>query len=148
MSAEFEKNVYKEFDKIDEKFDKIDERFDKIDERFEKVDNRIDKFQKDVYEKFDKVDERFEKVDERFEKIDKRLDEHDKKFDNIEHILADIQRSIVLIEDQVMVKIPALFDGYAMHQEKQEIQEESINSLNRKVEDHDIRISILEQQSV
>ena len=51
--------------------------------------------------------------------------------------------------DQLRRAIPTQQNNIiTLHQEKQEIQEESINSLNRKVEDHDIRISILEQQSV
>lgn len=103
--------------------------------------DKLDKFQEDVYKRFDKIDEKFDKIDEKFARIDK-------KFDSIDHTLEVIKESLILIEDQVMFKIPALFDGYSMHQQKQEILEDNINSVNRKVEDHDIRISILEQQSV
>ena len=106
------------------------QRFEEFDEKFKKIDER-----------FDKIDERFEKIDERFEKIDDTLE-------GIQETLEVMKRSIILIEDQVSVKIPALFDGYAMHQQKQEILEKDINSLNRKVENHDIRISILEQHSI
>lgn len=96
--------------------------------------DKLDKFQEDVYKRFDKIDEKFARID--------------KKFDSVDHTLEVIKESLILIEDQVMFKIPALFDGYSMHQQKQEILEDSINSVNHKVEDHDIRISILEQQSV
>lgn len=158
MSAEFEKNVYRKFDDFDKKFESIDKKFENIDKKFENIDNKFENIDK----KFDSIDKKFKSIDKRFDDIDKFQKEANEKFDNIDkfqkeanekfdkifHILDVIRESQILVEHQVMVKIPALFDGYAMHQQKQEILENNINSLNRKVEDHDIRLSILEQQSV
>lgn len=62
--------------------------------------------------------------------------------------LETMQHSIILIEHQVTTVIPALLDGYSTHQQKQEIQQENLTSLNVKVEEHDIRISNLEQAIV
>ena len=137
MSVEFEKKAYEKFDKFDAKLDKIEKFQQMACEKFDK----LDKFQEYVYENFDRMDITFKKIDERFKKVDER-------FDEITQILDVIRQSQVLLEDQLMTKIPALFDGYSMHQQKQEFLEDNINSVNRKVEDHDIRISILEQQSV
>lgn len=106
----------------------------------EKFEN-LDKFQEDVHDKFEKLDKFQNYVYDKFDEIDER-------FYEITHILDVIRQSQVLLEEQIMFKIPALFDGYSMHQEKQEILEEKINSINHNVEDHDIRISILEQHSV
>ena len=113
------------------------------------------KFEKDVYKKFKEIDAKFEQIDKRFEEIDAR-------FEKIENVLVTMQdtmlsmqksietmnRSIILIEYKVTTEIPALFDGYSMHQQKQEIQQENLTSLNIKVEEHDIRISDLEQAIV
>jgi len=155
MSSKFEKDVYQKFAQFDEKFKKIDERFEKVDERFQKIDERFAK----IDERFQKIDERFAKIDERFAKLEKDISfmKDDiaftsKRVDNIENILVSMQqtmenmnKSIILIEHTLTTKIPALFDGYSMHQEKQEIQQENIDSLNVKVEEHDVRISSLEQ---
>lgn len=144
MSIEFEKNVYRKFNDFDKKFESIDKRFESIDKRFESIDKRFESIDK----KFENIDKKFESIDKKFESIDEFQKEANEKFDKIFHILDVIRESQILIEHQVMVKIPALFDGYSMHQQKQEILESNINSLDRKVEDHDIRLSILEQQSV
>ena len=140
----FEQDAYGRFEKLDkfqqdvyEKFDRIDEKFDKIDQRFEKIDER-----------FERIDEKFGKIDDKLDSIDKFRQEANEKFDKIFHTMEVIRESQILVEHQIMFKIPVLFDGYSMHQQKQEILEENINSVNRKVDDHDIRISILEQQSV
>ena len=95
--------------------------------------------------KFDEIDKRFEAVDKRFEDMQKHTDE---RFDKVMTMLESLRRSVVLIEQKVTVDIPALFDGYTAHQEIQERQQGEINSLNQKVDMHDIRISILEQKTV
>ena len=58
------------------------------------------------------------------------------------------KEAVILMEQKISVEIPALFDGYSMHQEKQERQDNEINSLNVKVENHDVRISCLEEKVV
>ena len=84
----------------------------------------------------------------KFEAIDKRFDDVDKKFKNISDVLESLKQSVILIEQKVTVDIPALFDGYSAHQDIQERQQGEIDSLNKKVDMHDIRISILEQKSL
>lgn len=144
----FEKNVYRKFDSIDKNFKELKQdtykKFDSIDKKFENIDRKFDSIDK----KFESIDRKFDSIDKKFESIDEFQKEANNKFDKIFHVLDVIRESQILVEHQVMVKIPALFDGYAMHQQKQEILENNINSLDRKVEDHDIRLSILEQQSV
>lgn len=127
MANKFEKNIYPNFSHINEKFENIDQRFEEIDKRFDRIEKDIS----------------FMKDDISFTS---------KRVDNIENILVSMQKtmenmnkSIILIEHTLTTKIPALFDGYSINQEKQEIQQESVDSLNKKVEEHDIRISSLEQ---
>ena len=59
-----------------------------------------------------------------------------------------MNRSIILIEHRVTTENPTLFDAYSMQQQKQEIQQENLTSLNIQVAEHDIRISSLEQAIV
>lgn len=144
MSLEFEKMACEKFEKLDKFQQDVYERFDKIDEKFEKIDEKFEK----IDEKFQKIDEKFGKIDEKFNSIDQFRQETNEKFDKIFQALEVIRESQILIEHQVTFKIPVLFDGYSMHQQKQEILEDNINSVKRIVDDHDIRLSILEQQSV
>jgi len=130
MSTEFEKETIRELKRINKRLDNHDKKFDAIDK------------------KFDAIDKRFEIVDKQFDAIGAKFDEVDSKLDNITTVLESVQRSVVLMEQKLTVDIPALFDGYTAHQEIQERQKGEINSLNKKVENHDIRISILEQKTV
>lgn len=64
---------------------------------------------------------------------------------------ADLQitkEAVILIENKITREIPTLFDGYSMHQEKQERQGKEISLINRKIRNHDARISSLEQNVV
>ncbi len=65
---------------------------------------------------------------------------------NLQHFAEITNQSLALIEHKVSFEIPALFDGYPMSRDMQEIQHSRLNSLSIKVEDHDNRISILEQK--
>lgn len=70
------------------------------------------------------------------------------RFDNIERRLESLETSVAIIENEVTNKIPALFEAYGIHEEKFVEDKEKINSINEKVEEHDIRISYLEEKIV
>lgn len=93
-----------------------------------------------------KIDERIDKLESRMDKLEDRMDKLEIRMDSMEKTLQSICRSLILIEDQVMNKIPALFEGYSIHQERIEASKTEISSINKKVEDHDIRISYLEEK--
>ena len=153
------------FNKIDQKFEEVDQRFKEIDQRFEQIDQRfeqIDQRFEEVGQRFKEIDQRFEEVDQRFEKFDQNFKEVNKSFKEINQTLKrheveikkmsqDMQvtkEAVILMEQKISLEIPALFDGYSMHQEKQERQDDEINSLNLKVEKHDARISYLEEKVI
>ena len=76
------------------------------------------------------------------------MDKLENRMDSMDKTLKSMCRSLTLIEDQVMNKIPALFDGYSAHEEKIEQEKSELNSINEKIENHDIRISYLEEKIV
>ena len=80
--------------------------------------------------------------------INTLLEKHDQSLNQLTHDVSVMKESIVLIEHKVSFEIPALFDGYAMSRDMQEIQHSRLNSLSIKVENHDNRISILEHKTV
>ena len=153
------------FNKIDQKFEEVDQRFKEISQRFEKIDQRF----KEIGQRFEKIDQRFEKIDQRFEEVDQRFEKFDQNFKEVNKSFKEINQTlkrheveikkmsqdmqvtkeaVILMEQKISVEIPALFDGYSMHQEKQERQDDEINSLNLKVEKHDARISYLEEKVI
>lgn len=154
----FEKFTILKFQEHDEKFNKIDERFDKIDKKLEEIDERFDKIDKkfeEIDERFDKIDKKFDEIDERFEKVDRRFEEVDKRFEELETEIKEMAKgmqvtkeAVILMEQKISLEIPVLFDGYSMHQEKQERQECEIDSINNKIASHDARISCLEGKAI
>ena len=137
MSAKFEEETTKALKHLNSESQKLKSELKKINERLDNHDK-----------KFDAIDKKFEIVDRQFDAIGAKFDEVDNKLDNITTVLESVQRSVVLMEQKLTFDIPALFDGYSAHQEVQERQKAEINSLNKKVDIHDIRISILEQKTV
>ena len=120
------------------------------------MDNQITKeiYTKDMIEikaKLDEHDQNFKEIkaklaehDKDIKEIKAKLAEHDKDIKELKEMIQSLQRTMLIIEDAVTNKIPALFDGYAMHQEKQEQLENKVDKIEEKVETHSIRIAALE----
>lgn len=129
----------------------------------------VNSFEEDVYKRFEEVDKKLAGFKESMKeahvevlrlkenveglKIDmanmqKRMDAMQTDMANMQNRMDTMSGSIVLIEHKISTEIPALFDGYSLQKEIQGIQQGNITSLNVKVEEHDIRISDLEQAVV
>ena len=125
---------------IKKALDKHEEHLKSCDEHFLEIDEKL----KEHDEHFERIEAKLKEHDERFERIEAKLKEHDEQFEELKEIIRSIQRTLLIVEDAVTNKIPALFDGYKMHQEKQEELEERVDTLENSSEKHSIRISVLE----
>ena len=155
MSSEVEERIFEELKSISQKLGVNNDRFDTLENRFDTLENRFDTLEQrfdNLEQRFDNLEQRFDNLEQRFDNLEQRFDNleqrMDKKFDEIDHRLDVLTRSVVLIENRITTEIPTLFDAYTSQHDKQTMHQNDINSLNRKVEDHDIRISILEQNTV
>lgn len=99
---------------------------------------------KEIKEMLKNHDERIKKLEQIAKETKKTLDEHSKTLEEHTEILNSLQRSMVIIEDAVVNKIPALFDGYSMHQEKQEQLETRVEKLEEVSQMHSARLIVLE----
>ncbi len=104
------------------------------------IKTKLKEHDKDIKEIKEKLEEHSKDIKE----IKKKLEEHDKDIKELKEMIKSLQRTMLIIEDAVTNKIPALFDGYAMHQEKQEELENKVEKIEEKVETHSIRITALE----
>lgn len=64
--------------------------------------------------------------------------------DNHTHILDDLQRSMVIIEDCIANKISVLFDAVVANQEKITANDKMLDKEERTLQFHSVKISILE----
>ena len=65
-------------------------------------------------------------------------------FDDIRQILKDHSRALVIIEDAVTNKIPALFDKLSVHDDRFERDEDRISNLEKTTEYQGDKITALE----
>ena len=123
------------FKEMNQRFEEVNQRFEEVNQRFEEVNQRFE----EVNQKFDRVDQRFKEVNERLDRHEQRLDGHDKRFE-------EMQRTLVIIEDQVTNKIPALFDGYNANHELYKELEKRVDRLEEKENFNSLKISVLEDK--
>ena len=61
--------------------------------------------------------------------------------------LSSVEKNVLIIEDRVSNDIPTLFDANETRYQKQEQFETNLDSLDKKTEDHSVRILALEYTS-
>lgn len=129
MSKEFEEKVLKKLEQLDVLTIKVENLSEELRE-FKTEQRQFNAKQ----EAFNAKQEAFNtKQEELNKRILKRLD--------------TIERNIVIIEDKVSNEIPALFDADKTRYQKQTQLETALDSLDKKTEDHSIRILALEYTS-
>jgi len=109
-------------------------------------------FEEIVLKKLEVLENQTCKTDKVIEKVIlKKLDALDERTRNTDKELKATQESIKKLNDNFTVfdfeinkKIDTLFDAITANNEKHEVFEKSIVSLNTKTFNHDIRISVLE----
>lgn len=69
------------------------------------------------------------------------------KLQNLEKDVEVLKDSVIVIENKVTTEIPALFEGYTIHQDEQKIIIERENNLELLTSEHSIRIANLEETS-
>ena len=117
----------------DEHFIQVDKKLKEHDEHFERIEAKL----KEHDEHFERIEAKLKEHDEHFERIEEHLKRHDEDLKELKEMIRSLQEAMVIVEDAVTRKLPALFDGCKMHQEKQEQLEEIL-------EEHSIRIFALE----
>ena len=123
----------------------IKAKLDEHDKNFKEIKETYTKDMAEIKAKLDEHDQNFKEIYTKdMVEIKAKLAEHDKNFKELKEMIQSLQRTMLIIEDAVTNKIPALFDGYAMHQEKQEQLENKVDKIEEKVETHSIRIAALE----
>ena len=131
---------------MEEKIDMLVEKTNKIDmlvEKTNKIDMLVEKTSKIdmLVEKTSKIDMLIEKTD----KLERNLNLVQKDIKELRQDHENMNRALILIEDDTSNKIPALFDGYSFHQQHIEEDEKRLDVLESEVDEHSIRISALEQ---
>ena len=158
MSKEFEEIVLKKLEKLDTleaKTSKTDsvieevilkklEKLDALDERTKNTDKVIEEVILKKLEKLDTLEADMKSLRTEVKSINQRLDNHDKEIKATQEIVKSLNDRFTVFDFEINRKVDTLFDAIKVNNEKHEVFEKSIVSLNTKTFNHDIRISVLE----
>jgi len=138
LRDEFNQN----FDKMDERFNAINSRLDKMDERFNGIDSRLDKMD----ERFNGIDSRLDKMDERFDGIDTRFDNNDDKVESIQLQLTALINTVTRMEVIEGERLQIALEHASIAIEQHESIMKSLDEINSKIDNHELRSQILEEK--
>lgn len=160
MSKEFEKIVLEKLDLVDDlskEQKNIIKKLEQLDVLTIKVENLTEELkefkteqeafnasQLEFNEKQEEFNAKQEEFNEKQEEFNVKQEEFNKR---ILKRLDTIERNVVIIEDRVSNEIPALFDADKTRYQKQSQFETTLDSLDKKTEEHSVRILALEYTS-
>ena len=138
MSKEFEEIVLKKLDSLEAKTSKTDKiiedvilkKLDSLEDKTSKTDRIIEEV---VLKKLEKLDA-----------LDERTKNTDKELKATQEIVKNLNDNFTVFDYEINRKIDTLFDAIKANEEKHDVFHENIVSLNTKIFNHDIRISVLE----
>ena len=109
-------------------------------------------FEKIVLEKLEALDKKTSNTDKviqdvvlkKLQVLDDRTQNTDKELKTTQEIVRKLNDNFTVFDFEINKKIDTLFDAITANNEKHDLFEKSIVSLNTKTFNHDIRISVLE----
>ena len=139
-----------EFEEISINFKMIFAKLAEHDKQFERIEEQF----KEVNAKLAEHDKQFAKIDKQFKEVNAKLTEYDKQFNEVNSKLSDhdlefteIKNYLLVLEDNLSTKLPALFDGYSANKEKTDEIEERQECMEGQLKLNSLRISVLEESS-
>ena len=143
---------------------KMSQQIEGLSQRIDKLEQRIDRLE----QKVDAIEKKLEEHDQRFAAIEKKLEEHDQKFAEIietQEIMqanigmlntqvGEVKKELKILSGRVAVieveqgeKIQALFNVITNPSQKVYSVREEIDLHEDRLDEHDVRIRVLESKS-
>ena len=112
----------------------------KLSGALEPINNRLDKMDA----RFDKVDARLDTLEGKVEVVRQYQLKVDARLDTLEERVEVVRQSQLNVELTELPRIAAALDGYSIARDKNKQQDERITYLERKADNHDMRLGALE----
>ena len=170
MSQQIE-GLSQRIDKLEQRIDRLEQKVDAIEKKLEEHDQRfaaIEKKLKEHDQKFAAIAKKLKEHDQKFVAIEKKLKEHDQRFAEIietQEILqanigmlntqvGEVKKELKILSGRVAVieveqgeKIQALFNVITNPSQKVYSVREEIDLHEDRLDEHDVRIRVLESKS-
>lgn len=141
MSKEFEEIVLKKLEKLDVLEDKVE---NVILEKLEALDKKTTNTDKVIQ---DNVLKKLDTLEVKFDNLETEVGSLKAEVKDTQEVVKNLNNQFTVFDFEINKKIDTLFDAITANDEKHDVFEKSIVSLNTKTFNHDIRISVLEDYS-
>ena len=101
-------------------------------------------FKEYVEEKFTKQEDEMQSMKDEMQDMKDGMKSMQCEMKDIKEDVDVLKRAVINIEAEVTTKIPALFDAFSANLDKHKQYDEKINNLEATVEEHSIRLDVLE----
>ena len=139
-----------EFNGLNSKFDSLENRFDSLENRFDGLESRFDSLEN----KFDNLENRFDGFENKFDDLENRFDGFENKFDDLENNFSNfkedldsVKKSCLRMEVEHGEILAILKDAAAANLEKHQQYDNFSENTEKKLFNHDIRLSIIEDSN-
>ena len=126
----------------------IHEQTEVLDTRFQQIDNRLDKVEGELTE----VKSQLTEVRDRLSDVENRLTDVENRLTDVEELAkknaTELQKTQVMIENDVTMRIDALFDGYKLNHELQKRLEDHVKGNDRQIDNLQVRVAVIESKHV
>ena len=118
---------------------RIDDRTDMLRQELgQRIDDRTDVLRQELEQKID------DRTDMLRQELGQKIEKNTNDIKDIKEILKEHSRALIIIEDAVTNKIPALFDKLSSHDDRFERDEERLEKIEKVTESNTNRITALE----
>ena len=150
--------------KMSQQIEGLSQRIDKLEQKVDKLEQKVDKLE----QKVDKLEQRIDRLEQKVDAIEKKLEEHDQRFAEIietQEIMqanigmlntqvGEVKKELKILSGRVAVieveqgeKIQALFNVITNPSQKVYSVREEIDLHEDRLDEHDVRIRVLESKS-
>lgn len=116
----------------------------KIEGLREDMNEKYDSLKKEMSENYNSLTENYNSLTESYNSLTVNFQSLSEKVEFIEEKLDNLSNQVTILEDYAHDKCEAALDGWVSHLEKQEELGSNVTNLNSKTENHEIRITVLE----
>lgn len=140
----------------------IHEQTEVLDTRFQQIDNRLDNIEGELTEvkvRLTNVENRLTDVENRLTNVENRVTNVENQLTEVKDRLTDVealakknatelQKTQIMIENDVTMRIDALFDGYKLNHELQKRLEDHVKGNDRQIDNLQVRVAVIESKHV
>ena len=108
--------------------------------------NTVGSMQSDINLIKNTMNKKFDDIDKRFDSIDEHLALHNEEFKNVKEELASLGHTTARIEAEIGTKAQIGLEYTSIAMEKFDNLQKTVNSVNSKLDTHNLHIEVLEEK--